>query len=81
MPIVIREREKEPLGAQIKQLAKERGIPIYKLEEKANLPRGAIAHWDDSDPGFAKVRDTLRELGVDITIPKVASSENREEIL
>ena len=57
---------------RIKEVAKEKGISINRLEQDAGIAKGAIAHWDDvpkSIETLTKIADILGTT-VDELIPK-----------
>ena len=57
---------KNGLLEQVKTIAKEKGVPLYALEEKAGLAKGSISKWNDNEPGIRKVQKVAEYLGVPI---------------
>lgn len=43
------------LGTKIKELAKSKKIPIYKIEEECGFAQGSISRWNEINPAFDKV--------------------------
>ena len=52
--------------ANIKQLCKQRGISIPKLEKELGFGHGSIYNWDTNDPGIGKVQKVARHFGVSV---------------
>ncbi len=50
----------------IKALAKEKKIPIVKIEESCELARGSICKWNDVSPAVDKVKKVAQILDVSI---------------
>lgn len=40
----------------IKLIAKERGVPIYKIEDDCGYQRGAICKWNESSPTAKRLK-------------------------
>lgn len=55
------------LYEKIKQFAKEKGIPIRKLEMMANISQGSICKWGEISPSFDKVVRVSKILGIDVS--------------
>lgn len=43
------------VGSRVKEIAKDRKIPLYVLEEKAGISKGSISKWDIIKPAYDKV--------------------------
>lgn len=43
------------IGSRVKEIAKNKGIPLYSLEEQSHISKGSISKWDDISPSFDKV--------------------------
>lgn len=54
------------LYQKIKALAKERKIPIYKIEEEIGIASGSLCKWDEIDPAYGKVVKVAKVLGVTV---------------
>lgn len=67
---------KNGLLKQVKTIAKEKGVPLYALEEKAGLAKGSISKWNDNEPGIRKVQKVAEYLGV--PIEKLLEEEKEE---
>lgn len=50
----------------IKQLCKQRGISIPKLEKELGFAHGSIYKWDTNDPGIDKVQKVAQHFGVSV---------------
>lgn len=59
-------KEYSTLKERVSKIAKEKNIPLYKLEEEANISRGSISKWDDISPSFEKVCAVAKVLKVNI---------------
>ena len=44
------------LYEKIKNKAKERGIPIYKIEENCGFAQGSMCKWNEISPSWDKVK-------------------------
>lgn len=51
---------------KIRELARERGISIPKLEKVCGLSNGAISKWDKSSPSVKNIKPVADYLGVTI---------------
>lgn len=51
---------------RIKSIAKEKGIPIYKMEDELGISRGSICKWNTVKPSYDKVVGVSKILGVPI---------------
>lgn len=40
----------------IKRIARERGVPIYKIEDDCGYQRGAICKWKTSSPTASRLK-------------------------
>jgi galactitol-specific phosphotransferase system IIB component len=49
---------------KIKQVAKEKGIPICKLESECEMSQGSICKWNNIVPSSEKVAKVANRLGV-----------------
>ena len=54
------------VGSRIKEIAKDKKIPLYVLEEKAGISKGSISKWDIIDPSFDKVCRVAKILEVEV---------------
>ena len=54
------------LRENIRKYSKEKGIPVYKLEEEIGISKGSISKWDDIKPSVDKVKAAADFLGVSI---------------
>ena len=52
----------------IKQICKDKGISISRLEEELNFPRSYICKWNENEPGIWKVQKVADYLGVPIEV-------------
>ena len=50
----------------VKRIAKERKVPIYKIEDKAELSRGSICKWNKVNPTLKNVAKVCEILGVGV---------------
>lgn len=55
-----------PIVTNIKQLCKQRGISIPKLEKELGFAHGSIYKWDTNDPGVDKVQRVAQRFGVTV---------------
>lgn len=51
------------LKENIQRYAKEKNMPIYKLEDKINVAKGSISKWDSVRPSIDKVKAVADALG------------------
>lgn len=54
------------LGTRIKDIAKQKSIPLYVLEEKAGIAKGSISKWNEVEPGIHKLIKVAGLLDVSI---------------
>lgn len=54
------------LKENIRRYSKERGIPVYKLEDEIGVSKGSISKWGDVKPSVDKVKSAADYLGVSI---------------
>lgn len=54
------------LKENIRRYSKEKGVPVYKLEEEIGVSKGSISKWDDVKPSVDKVKSAADYLGVSI---------------
>ena len=57
-------KEKYLIGSRVKEIAKQKGVPLYVLEEKVHIAKGSISKWDEINPSFDKVMRVAKELNV-----------------
>lgn len=55
------------VGSRVKEIAKDRKIPLYVLEKKAGISKGSISKWDIIDPSFDKVCRVAKILEVEVS--------------
>lgn len=55
------------LGTKVKELAKSKRIPIYKIEEECGFAQGSISRWNEINPSFDKVVKVANLLEVPIS--------------
>lgn len=51
------------LKENIQRYAKEKNMPVYKLEDEINVARGSISKWDSVRPSIDKVKAVADTLG------------------
>lgn len=51
----------------VKRIAKDKGIPLYVIEDRAELGRGCISKWASGNPTIKNLQKVAEILGVDIT--------------
>ena len=54
------------LYQKIKALAKEKKIPICKIEEQLEIAQGSICKWGTISPSYDKVVGVAKILGVSV---------------
>ena len=54
------------LYENVKQLCKEKGVSISKIEDDLCFPRSYVCKWNDIEPGVQKVKKVADYLGVPI---------------
>ena len=54
------------LHTKIKAIAKEKKIPVSKIEKECGLMQGSIGHWNEVKPAYDKVLAVAKYL--DITV-------------
>ena len=54
------------LHTKIKEIAKSKRVPIYKIEKACGLPQGSISHWNENKPAYDKVVSVAKYLGVSV---------------
>lgn len=57
------------LHTKIKAIAKEKKIPVCKIEKDCGLMQGSIGHWDEVKPSYDKVVAVAKYL--DITVEEL----------
>lgn len=50
----------------IKRLAKENGLTIMELEEKAGVAKGSLSHWNDGNPTAKNLLKVATVLGCSV---------------
>ena len=50
----------------IKEIAKEKGIPIRKIEDECGFAQGSMCKWNGVSPAWDKVQKVANYLHVDI---------------
>ena len=58
------------LYTKIKAIAKEKKIPVCKIEKDCGLIQGSIGHWDEIKPSYDKVLAVAKYL--DITVEELS---------
>lgn len=51
---------------KIKELAKKKGIPIYKVESDCGYESGAMCRWNESSPNAKRLKIVADYLGVTV---------------
>ena len=51
---------------KVKQICREKGISVMKLEEGLGFPRSSICKWNENEPGIGKVQKVAGYLGVTV---------------
>lgn len=54
------------LYQKIKEIAKEKKIPIYKIEEQLEIAQGSICKWGSISPSYDKVVGVAKILGISV---------------
>lgn len=54
------------LYEKIKAIAKEKKIPIYKIEEELGFAQGSICKWNEIKPSYDKVVNVAAILDVSV---------------
>lgn len=49
---------------KVKSIAREKGVPIYKMEDDCDISRGSICKWNTIRPSGEKVKRVADYLGV-----------------
>lgn len=57
-----------PIYRNIRQFAKDQGMPIYILERKAGLSAGSVNHWNNVSPTVASLKKVADVLGVTLDV-------------
>ena len=50
----------------IRNISKKKKIPLYVIEEKAEIAKGSISKWNDVVPSIEKVSKVADVLGVSV---------------
>lgn len=60
------------LGTKVKEIAKEKKIPLCVVEKEAGIASGSISKWDEITPSFDKVCRVAKILKVNVNklVPK-----------
>lgn len=61
------------LHTKIKAIAKEKKIPVSKIEKDCGLMQGSIGHWDEVKPSYDKVVTVAKYL--DMTVEELLQEE------
>lgn len=62
----------------IKSVAKEKGVPIYKIEQDCHISRGSICKWGVVSPSVEKVKAVADYLGVTVDYLIADSGKKKE---
>lgn len=54
------------LHTKIKAIAKEKKIPVSKIEKECGLMQGSIGHWDEVKPSYDKVLAVAKYLEITV---------------
>ena len=54
------------LYEKIKAIAREKKIPIYKIEEELGISQGSICKWNEIKPSYDKVLRVAQILDVSV---------------
>lgn len=54
--------------SKIKEIAKQKGISIYRIERELKLSNGSISKWNKSTPAVTTIEKVARYLEVPIEI-------------
>lgn len=54
------------LYQKIKAIAKNKKIPIYKIEEELKIAKGSICKWGDVSPSYDKVVGVAKILNISV---------------
>ena len=58
--------EEGKLLKNIRAISKKKKIPLYVIEEKAEIAKGSISKWNDVAPSIEKVIKVADVLGVSV---------------
>ena len=58
--------EEGKLLKNIRAISKKKKIPLYVIEEKAEIAKGSISKWNDVVPSIEKVSKVADVLGVSV---------------
>lgn len=67
------------LYENVKRVAKEKGVPIYKIEDDCGYQRGAISKWKTSSPTVNRLKVVADYLGV--TVDYLLNAEDNKKEL
>lgn len=54
------------LADKIKEIAKNKNIAVYKIEQDCNIASGSISKWNDIEPSWEKVKRVANYLKVTV---------------
>lgn len=57
----------------IKAIAKEKKIPIYKIEEELGIAQGSLCKWNEIKPSYDKVVNVAAIL--DVSVEELVNKE------
>lgn len=60
----------------VKKMADERGVSIYRIERDTGISNGAVARWNESVPSSTNLMKVARYFGV--TVESLLESEKKE---
>lgn len=63
---------------RVKVVAKEKKIPIYKIEQDCYISQGSICKWGTISPSVEKVKAVADYLGV--TVDYLINAEDKKEL-
>lgn len=52
---------------KIKEIAKEKEVPIYKIEEECGFSQGSMCKWNEVSPSWDKVQKVADVLDIPIS--------------
>ena len=58
--------EEGKLLKNIREISKEKRIPLYVIEERAGIAKGSISKWNDVVPSIEKVSKVAEVLRVSV---------------
>lgn len=60
----------------VKKMADERGVSIYRIERDTGISNGAVARWNEAVPSSANLMKVAKYFGV--TVESLLESEKKE---